>query len=128
MKRAAVAYAIAAVFAALAVGFMIAAGYMAAAAWIGPIAAALAFAGGFIVIAGVVIIVHRSSEASRLKELERQRTTEMATIGTAAALAVLPSVLRGKAGLATILAPAVAVGAFAAYRLFKRPGGRRRRD
>ncbi len=120
MRRAAVAYGVAAVFALVGIGFLVGAGYIAAAdAW-GPIVAALIFAGAFFLVAVIVVIAHRVGEASRLRELERKRSAEMTTIGTAAALAVLPSVLRGKAGAAAVVAPAIAVGAYSLYRFLRR--------
>ncbi len=121
LKRDVVAYAAAGIFAAVAAGFLVAAGYMATADALGPIWAALIFAGGFLLIAVIIVIAHRMAESGRQREIERRRSTEMAGIGTAAALAVLPSVMRGKAGVATVLAPAAGVGAYALYRLFRRP-------
>ncbi|MEV8805262.1 hypothetical protein AB0V92_31445, partial [Mesorhizobium ciceri] len=46
----------------------------------------------------------------------QRRNADMKAIGVTAALAVLPSLLKGKGGLGAILGPAVALAAYAIYR------------
>jgi len=57
LKRDVVAYAAAGIFAAVAAGFLVAAGYMATADALGPIWAALIFAGGFLLIAVIIVTI-----------------------------------------------------------------------
>ncbi|TIS85438.1 MAG: hypothetical protein E5W19_26220, partial [Mesorhizobium sp.] len=52
----------------------------------------------------------------RVRREARRRKADMKAIGITAALAVLPTLLKGKGGLGVILGPAVALAAYAIYR------------
>jgi hypothetical protein len=116
VRLAAIVYLLAGMAALVALGFAIAAGYVAAADRYGTINAALAFAGGFFLLAILILVVHRIASRARARSIARQRSTELTTIAAAAALATLPSLLRGKSSLATLLAPAFVLAAYAIYR------------
>lgn len=117
-KRAAIAYAVAGVFALVAVIFLMLAGYHYAARALGPIAAALWIAGGFLVIAVLVVVIHQFRAAAIAKQAARKRQTDAVTLGTTAALAALPSLLRSRKGAtAAFIGP---IGLAVAYALYKR--------
>jgi hypothetical protein len=116
VRRAAIAYVLAGIAMLVALGFGIGAGYVAAADRYGTINAALAFAGGFFLLAVLILLVHRIASRLRARSIARKRSTELTTIAAAAALAALPTVLRGKGSLASLLAPVVAIAAYAIYR------------
>jgi hypothetical protein len=121
VRRAAIVYLLVALLALVGLGFLVRAAYTAAADRMGPIAASLTFGGGFLVLALLILLVYRISAQARARSLARRRTTDLAAIGAAGALAALPTLLRGKGGL---LAPALAVIAYAIYREnAKKPDG-----
>jgi hypothetical protein len=121
-RLAAIAYGIAGLAALCGVGFLIAAGYIWTSRHYGPLAAALGFGIGFLVLAGLIILVFRLSAGAQARKRARERRSDMAAIGAATALAVLPSLLRGKGGLGLVLAPAAALAAYAIYRENSRSG------
>jgi hypothetical protein len=116
VRLAAIAYLLAGMSMLVALGFAVGAGYVAAANRYGTIEAALAFAGGFFLLAVLILLVHRIASRLRARSIARKRSTELTTIVAAAALAALPTLARGKGGLASLLAPAVAIAAYAIYR------------
>ncbi|TIW70222.1 MAG: hypothetical protein E5V58_23420 [Mesorhizobium sp.] len=107
-RTAAVVYIIVTLAAMCGVGFLIGAAYIWIAGLYGPMAASLGFGVGFLVIAGSVLIVYRLSAG--------QRSADMKALGITAALAALPVLLKGKGGLGAVLAPAIALAAYAIYR------------
>lgn len=115
-RTAAIVYVIAMAAALCGLGFLVGAAYIWTAMRYGPLAAALGFGVGFLVLAGVVLLVYRISAGSRARRRARRRNADMKAIGITAALAVLPSLLKGKGGLGVILGPAVALAAYAIYR------------
>jgi len=115
-RRAAVVYGIATVLGLLGVIFLVVAGYVAAAERLGAITAALAFGGGFLVLAVLMLLVHRVGASFDRRRTRRRRKTEITQVAIATGLAVLPALLRGRAGTATLLAPAIAAVAYAIYR------------
>lgn len=119
-RWAAIAYAIAGIAALCGIGFLVGAGYIWAARHYGSLPAALGFGIGFLVLAGLIVLIFRLSAGLRARKRAKQRRTDMTAIGVTAALAVLPSLLRGKSGLGLLLAPAVAL---AAYAIYKENGG-----
>lgn len=123
IRRAAIAYALAGTALLTAIGFLVGAGYVAAARRYGSVEAALGFAGGFFLLAILVLIIHRIVSGMRARSIARKRSSELTTIGAAALLAVLPSLIRGKGGATTLLAPAVALIAYAIYRENSKKGG-----
>lgn len=115
-RTAAVVYALAALAAFCGLGFLVGAAYIWAAARYGSFAASLGFGVGFLVIAGLILLVHRLMSGARARRAARRRNADMKALGITAALAVLPTLLKGKGGLGVILGPAVALAAYAIYR------------
>lgn len=115
-RRAAVAYLLAGLAALCGVGFLVGAGYIWASARYGALEAALGFGAGFVFIALVIVLVHKLTSRSRVRQDVQRRKAEMTTLGVATALAVLPTLLRGKAGVGAVVAPLAALAAYAIYR------------
>ena len=115
-RTAAIVYALAALAAFCGLGFLVGAAYIWAAARYGSFAAALGFGVGFLVIAGLVLLIHRLMSGARARRAARRRNADMKALGITAAIAVLPTLLKGKGGLGVILGPAVALAAYAIYR------------
>ncbi|TJV51692.1 MAG: hypothetical protein E5X82_32045, partial [Mesorhizobium sp.] len=87
----------------------------------GPIAACLGFGVGFLVIAGLLLLIHQLSAGARARRRARRRHADMKAVGITAALAALPALLKGRGGLGTILGPAIALAAYAIYRENTKP-------
>ncbi|MGB3389444.1 MAG: hypothetical protein WBA88_15835 [Pseudaminobacter sp.] len=115
-RGAAIAYALAGIAFLCGAGFLLAALYIWMARRYGAIEAALAFGVGFLVIGAIVLVVHKITTGSQARRAAQRRNSDMTTIAVASALAVLPTLLRGKAGLGTLAAPAIAALAYAIYR------------
>ena len=115
-RRAAIVYALAGLAALCGLGFLIGAAYVWVAGRYGPMAACLGFGVGFLLIAGLLLLIHQLSAGARARRQARRRNADMKAVGITAALAVLPALLKGKGGLGTILAPAIALAAYAIYR------------
>ncbi|TWI43232.1 hypothetical protein IQ26_00194 [Mesorhizobium tianshanense] len=120
-RSAAVVYALAALAALCGLGFLVGAAYVWAAGRYGPMAACLGFGIGFLVIAALLLLIHQLSAGARTRRRAQRRNADMKAIGIAAALAVLPTLLKGKGGLGTILGPAIALAAYAIYRENMKP-------
>ncbi|QPC90547.1 hypothetical protein [Mesorhizobium sp. INR15] len=121
-RTAAIVYALATIAALCGLGFLIGAGYIWVASHLGPMMAALSFGAGFLVLAGLILLIHQISAGSRARRETRRRNADMKAIGITAALAVLPALLKGKGGLGVIIGPAVALAAYAIYRENVKPG------
>ena len=121
-RTAAIVYGVAALAALCGLGFLVAAAYIWTAGRYGPMAASLGFGGGFLVIAGLVLLVYRLASGGRARRRAQRRDADLKAIGITAALAVLPTLLKGKSGLGVILGPAVALAAYAIYRENVKPG------
>ncbi|TPL76655.1 hypothetical protein FJ941_24810 [Mesorhizobium sp. B2-3-13] len=121
-RTAATAYALAALAAFCGLGFLVGAAYIWTSARYGSLAAAVGFGVGFLVIAGLIVLIHRLVSGAQVRREARRRKADMKAIGITAALAVLPTLLKGqgglkgKGGLGIILGPAVALAAYAIYR------------
>lgn len=120
-RTAAIFYALAALAALCGLGFLFGAAYVWVAGHYGPMAACLGFGVGFLAIAGLLLLVHRLSAGARAQRRVRRRTADLKAVGITAALAALPALLKGKGGLGTILAPAIAIAAYAIYRENTKP-------
>lgn len=127
MRRAAIAYLLAGVAALCGIGFLIGAGYIAAARRYGSLETSIAFGIGFLVLAGIVLLVHRLAAGSRKRKEAQRRSQDVTALAVASALALLPSLLRKPAGLGAVAAPAIAAVAYAIYRE-NRPRRRRSDD
>ena len=114
-KRAAVVYLFAAIAAACGVGFLVAAAYIWTAAWLGSIQAAVGFGVFFILVALLIVLAHRFRARSRARILAQKRASDVKALGIATAVAALPSLLKGKAGIGMLAVPVLALGAYAFY-------------
>lgn len=115
-RTAAIVYGLATVLALCGLGFLVGAGYIWAAARYGAMAAALGFGIGFLAISGLVLTIHWLSAGARARRRARRRSADIKAIGITAALALLPTLLKGKGGLGVLLGPAIALAAYAIYR------------
>ena len=121
-RTAAIVYAVAAVMALCGLGFLVGAAYIWTAGRYGSMAAALGFGAGFLVIAALMLLIYQISAGSRARRRAKRRDADLKAIGITAALAVLPTLLKGRGGLSVILGPAVALAAYAIYRENVKPG------
>lgn len=115
-RQAAIAYVLAATAALCGIGFLIGAGYVWTARRYGSLEASLVFGIGFLLLAGIVLVIHRLAMDRRRRREIRRRNKDMTNIAIASAIAAVPTLLRSKAGLGTVVAPALAVAAYAIYR------------
>jgi len=120
-RRAAIVYLLAGTAGLIGVGFLIGALYIWLSERYGRLEAALGFSVGFIVLALMILLVHRLTAGSRARRAAERRKSDLTAMGVAAALAALPGLMRSRAGLGTLLAPALAVVAYAIYRENSRP-------
>ncbi|TPN78648.1 hypothetical protein FJ987_20130 [Mesorhizobium sp. CU2] len=115
-RMAAIFYTLAAVFALCGVGFLIGAAYIWLASRYGSLATSLGFGIGFLVLAGLVLLIHKLTNGLRARKRARRRNADMTAVGVTAALALLPALARSKGGLGILAAPALAAVAYAIYR------------
>ncbi|AZO21363.1 hypothetical protein EJ070_12115 [Mesorhizobium sp. M1E.F.Ca.ET.045.02.1.1] len=115
-RVAAILYGIAAILALCGIGFLVGAAYIWLAARYGPLATSLGFGIGFLLIAGLILVIHKMTTGMRAKRRARRRKADMTAVGLTAALALLPALAKSKSGLGTIVAPAIALVAYAIYR------------
>ncbi|WP_224545615.1 phage holin family protein [Mesorhizobium sp. CA16] len=115
-RTAAILYGLAAIFAVCGVGFLIGAAYIWLAVRYGPMATSLGFGIGFLVVAGLILVTHKLAAGMRSKRRARRRQADMTAAGVTAALALLPALAKSKGGLGAVVAPALAVVAYAIYR------------
>ncbi|TIO77232.1 MAG: hypothetical protein E5X98_12105, partial [Mesorhizobium sp.] len=69
----AILYGLAGVFALCGVGFLIGAAYIWLAALYGPLATSLGFGIGFLVIAGLIVVIHKLTTSMRARRRARRR-------------------------------------------------------
>lgn len=117
VRRALIDYAIAGIFLAIGIGFLIGAAYIWVANQFTPLKAALWFGGGFVTLAIIAIVIHRilSGMQARRRAAEA-RAMQLKTVMGAAAIAILPTLLKGRGGLMGALGPLVAMAAYAIYK------------
>jgi undecaprenyl pyrophosphate phosphatase UppP len=121
-RRAVIIYLLAGLSVLCGIGFLIGALYIWLAMRYGRLEGALILAVGFIVLAVLILMVDRLTVKSRARRAAERRKSDLTALGIAAAAAVLPGLLRGRAGLGALLAPALAVVAYAIYRENIGPG------
>lgn len=121
VRRATIAYALAGLMAVCGLGFLIAAGYIVAADHYGDVEAALGFAGGFFLIGLIVVVSHRVAAGIRARRVMARRSVEVKTVASAAAVALLPLIMRRGVGLRGLLLPLAGLAAFQIYRENSRP-------
>ncbi len=115
-RLAAIVYLLAGTVGLCGVGFLIAAAFIAAANHYGSMAAALGFGIGFLILSVLILLIYLLSAGSRKAEQAKRRKMDMTAVGVTTALAMLPTLLRGKGGLSVLVAPAIAAAAYAIYR------------
>ncbi|PLP59831.1 hypothetical protein CYK37_06485 [Mesorhizobium loti] len=116
LRGAAIAYGMAVIAVLAGVSFLLLAAYLWAAERFGPIAAALGFGTGFLLLAGIVLLIYRMTAKRRARRRAERRKSDLTALAIAAAIATLPELLRGKEGLGALLGPLAAVLAYAVYR------------
>ena len=104
------------------VAFLVGAGYIAAARRFGALEAAIGFGLGFIVLALLIVIVNAVASRSTRRDASSRRKSEVTAIATAAAVGMLPMLLKGRGSLGTLLAPALGLVAFMIWRENTRKG------
>jgi len=115
-RTTAILYGLAGILVLCGVGFLVGAAYIWTAARYGSLAASLGFGIGFLVIAGLILAAHKLTTSLRARRRARKRKADMTAVGVTAALALLPALARSKGGLGAVLAPAIALAAYAIYR------------
>jgi hypothetical protein len=121
-RTAAFVYAVAALAALCGLGFLVGAAYIWTASRYGSMAASLGFGAGFLVVAGLILLIYQLASGARARRRAKRRDADLKAIGITVALAVLPTLLKGKGGLGVILGPVVALAAYAIYRENVKPG------
>lgn len=120
-RRAAIAYLVAGLLAFFGIVFLLVSGTIWAARRYGAIEATLGIGAAFLLLAIIIVIVHKITSRVRAKAAVRQRNRDFAKAAIAAGIAVAPALLSGRAGKAALLAPALAAVAYAIYRENSRP-------
>ncbi|HVW55602.1 MAG TPA: hypothetical protein VHC00_07970 [Rhizobiaceae bacterium] len=115
-RNAAIAYGVALAALLCGVGFLIGAGYIAAADRYGSFTASLGFGIGFVILAILIFGIYEIASAISEKRRAREKRAAQMSSLLAAALALLPTLLRSRAGLAELLAPVVALVAYMIYK------------
>jgi len=120
-RRAAVVYLFAGVFLLCGIGFLLGALYIWLAARYGSFETALMFGVGFIVLALIVLLIDRLTARSRRVRAAERRKSDFTAVGIAAALAILPNLVRTRAGAGVLVAPLLAAAGYMIYRENRRP-------
>lgn len=115
-RRALVVYAAAGILFLCGAGFLLGAAFVAVADEIGAVPAALWFGGGFVLIALILLLVHRVSARVRAKNTAQRRQAEMRAVASTAAIALLPTLLASRGRTFALLAPALAGFGWAVWR------------
>ncbi|MEP4419958.1 MAG: hypothetical protein ABJ354_00840, partial [Nitratireductor sp.] len=75
------------------------------------------FGVGFIVLAGLILIVHRMIVGLQMRRrAEEKRAEQVKSFAITAALAALPSIIRSRSLVGQIAIPLAAIAAYAIYR------------
>lgn len=121
-RSAAIVYVLAAIAGLCGLGFLIGAAYVWVQERYGSLHASLGFAAGFMVLAGLILIVYKLTAGSRARHRARRRNADLTALGVTAALAALPAVVRGKGGIGLLAGPAIALVAYVIYKENTRSG------
>lgn len=120
LKIAIFAYLALGIAALFAVVFLVLAAYLAAAIRWGALEAAVWFGVAFVVLTGIVFIAYKIVSGAERRAQQRKRAADTSLLAGASAMALLPSLISRKGGLATLLAMAAGIGAYSLYREFER--------
>ena len=116
-RRAAIDYAIAGTAFLLGLCFLVIAAFIWAADRWGPMEAALGFGVGFMAIAAVTMMVHRSVASRRARiRAEAEKSDQLRSFATAAAVAALPAVIRQIGVVGSLALPLAGLAAYAIWR------------
>lgn len=121
-RIAAIFYGLAGILALCGIGFLIGAAYIWLAGRYGPLATSLGFGIGFLLVSGLILLIHKLTSGMQARRRARRRKADMTAMGVTAALALLPALAKSKGGLGAVLAPAIALAAYAIYRENMKPG------
>jgi uncharacterized BrkB/YihY/UPF0761 family membrane protein len=124
-RRTAIVYLIAGLLGLCGLMFLLVAAFIATAQKIGPLDAALWFGGGFLAVSIVIFITYRIMSAIRARRVAERRKNEVKSVVSAAAIALLPTLLASRGGSIALLGPALGLLGFAVYRENSRSRGRR---
>lgn len=124
-RRAAIIYLFVGLFVMCGVGFLLGALYIWLAARYGSFETALGFGVAFIVLALIILLVDRLTAHSRAVKAAERRKSDFTAVGVAAALAILPNLVRSRAGAGVLIAPLLAAAGYMIYRENRRPRPRR---
>lgn len=117
VRRAVIDFAIAGICLAIGLGFLLAGCFIIAMERYGAVATTFGFGVGFILLAVIALIVHRIvSQMSARRRAAKARAAQVKTLAGATALAVLPSLLRGRGGMLEAMLPVIAMVAYAIYK------------
>lgn len=119
LRRRVLFYLLAVVLALCGLGFLVGALYILAQREWGSLYASLWFGIGFLVLAGLTVLIVRMVGAVRSRRAARRRNTEMRTLAGTAAIALLPTLL-ARSRL-VVLAPLAAALGYAIFRENRRP-------
>jgi UDP-N-acetylmuramyl pentapeptide phosphotransferase/UDP-N-acetylglucosamine-1-phosphate transferase len=97
-------------------GFLIGAGYIATARRLGDLETALIFAGGFVLVAVILVFAQRIWSKARARRIAERRKREVTGLASAAALALLPALLAKKGAVSAVAIPVIAAIAYAVWR------------
>ena len=120
-RKAAVIYLVAGLFAVGGLVFLLVAAFIATAREIGALEAALWFGGGFLLLAVVIVVTHRIVSKARARRVAQRRNEEVKAVASAAAIALLPTLLASRTGSIALLAPVLGLLGYAVYRENTRP-------
>lgn len=116
-RRTAIVYLVVGFLVLLGAGFLLGALFVWTARHYGPIEAAILFGVVFIALALLILLIDKLTSQSRKTRAAERRKSDMTALGVATAVAVLPTLLRSRAGvLGALAAPAIAAAAYAIYR------------
>lgn len=115
-RRAAIAYIVAGILALCGLGFLIGAGFTFLAQHVGTIAAALWFAGGFFLVALIVLLTQKLGSRAHARETATRRSSDVRAVASAAAIAMVPTLLAGRGKSALLVVPTLAALGYAVWR------------
>lgn len=124
-RRAAATYLLAAILLVLGLVFLLIAAFIASARKIGALEASLWFGGGFLVVGLLIVLIHRLASKARARRIARKRQSEIKSVVSAAAVALVPALLASRTGSLAILAP---LAATLGYGVWKENSRRRPHD
>ncbi len=117
-RSAAVAYLVAGLFGLIGVVFAVVAGYILAARRFGPLEAALGAAAIFLVVAVLILVVHRLRAAARARRARKRRGGDITRMAVATGIAAAQSLLSYRKGVLALTA--VPIAAAIAYLLLRK--------